>query len=208
VAWAIYHGEKQTGVTIIRMSVQLDAGDMLLQESVAIGPDETAGEVEARLAIVGARLAVEALDQIAKGTAKGMSQDKSLASKAPKLKKEDGLVDWSRDAYQVCNQIRAMQPWPTAYTFLHQSGRAPVRIGVIRASVVHVSLDGSLQPGRLSCVNLPGPREPILAVETGSRAFVVRIHELPPAGKRRMWAAEFLRGHPLQEGDCFGPEKP
>src|SRR5262249_12384945 len=160
-----------------------------------IGPDETAGEVEARLAIFGARLAVEAVDQIAKGTTKGMPQNQALASKAPKLKKEDGLVDWSRDAYQSCNQIRDMQPCPTAYPFLHQAGRAPARIGVIRASAVHVSRGGSPQPGRILCVNLREQQEPILAVETGSPAFVVRIHELQPAGKRRMRAAEFLRGH-------------
>src|SRR5262249_48666487 len=101
VAWAIFHGEKLTGVTIIRMSVQLDAGDMLLQEAVDIGPEETAGELEARLAIVGARLAVQAVEQIAGGTAKGVKQDKSQASKAPKLRKENGLIDWTRSAEQI-----------------------------------------------------------------------------------------------------------
>src|SRR6516165_739386 len=83
IAWAIYHGEKQTGVTIIYMSVKLDAGDMLLQEAVDIGPDETAGELEARLAVVGARLATQAVDMIATGAAQGAKQDKSQATKAP-----------------------------------------------------------------------------------------------------------------------------
>src|SRR5262245_32561077 len=128
IAWAIYHGEKQTGVTIIQMTPQLDAGGMLLQEAVDIGPEETAGELEARLAPLGAKLALQAIEQIASGTAKPIQQDKGQATKAPKLKKEDGLIDWSRSWYQVCNQIRAMQPWPTAYTFLHRKGCPPIRV--------------------------------------------------------------------------------
>src|SRR5262245_22812820 len=112
IAWAIYHGETRTGVTIIKMSVNLDAGDMLAQEATDIGPEETAGEVEARLAPLGAKLALQVIEQIAAGTARGSQQDKSQATKAPKLKKEQGLIDWTRTAQQVCNQVRAMQPWP------------------------------------------------------------------------------------------------
>src|SRR5437660_5790398 len=120
IAWAIYHGESRTGVTIIRMSVALDAGDMLAQEAIDIGPEETAGELETRLADLGARLATKVIDQIAAGTAQGVKQDKTQATKAPKLTKEHGLIDWSRSGRDVCNQIRAMQPWPTAYTFWHR----------------------------------------------------------------------------------------
>src|SRR5438132_1204350 len=122
VAWAIYHGESRTGVTIIRMSVALDAGDMLAQEAIDIGLDETAGELENRLADLGARLATKVINQIAAGAAQGIKQDKTQATKAPKLTKEHGLIDWSRPARDVCNQIRAMQPWPTAYTFWHRHG--------------------------------------------------------------------------------------
>src|SRR5581483_2134632 len=117
IAWAIYHGEKRTGVTIIRMSVYLDAGDILAQEALDIGPEETAGEVEARLAPLGARLAIDVIHQIAAGTTHGTKQDKALVTKAPKLTKEHGLIDWGETAAQVCNHVRAMQPWPTAYTF-------------------------------------------------------------------------------------------
>jgi methionyl-tRNA formyltransferase len=133
VAWAIYHGETRTGVTIIRMSVALDAGDMLAQEATDIRRDETAGELEARLAPLGARLAVEAVEKIEAGTARGIKQDKAQATKAPKLKKEDGLIDWARSNEQVCNQIRAMQPWPTAYTFLRHAGKQPLRVMINRA---------------------------------------------------------------------------
>jgi methionyl-tRNA formyltransferase len=203
VAWAIYHGEKQTGVTIIRMSVQLDAGDMLLQEAIDIGPDETAGELESRLAAVGAKLAMQAVEQIATGTTKGVKQDQTQATKAPKLKKEDGLIDWTRSAAQVCNQIRAMQPWPTAYTFFHQTGKPAVRTMICRAvpALAFVPAPhGPASPG------VPIPSTDRLYVGAGEHNTLVAIHELQPAGKKRMSAAEFLRGHPIREGDHFGPE--
>src|SRR6185437_5948495 len=89
IAWAIYHGETRTGVTIIKMSISLDAGDILAQEAIDIGADETAGEVEARLAPLGARMAMQVIEQIQNGTVQGRKQDQSQVTKAPKLKKEN-----------------------------------------------------------------------------------------------------------------------
>src|SRR5579859_2316834 len=91
VAWAIVHGETETGVTIIRMSVALDAGDMLAQEAIDILPDETAGELEARLSQIGARMAGDMVEKLARGPVEGTKQDKSNVTKAPKLTKEHGL---------------------------------------------------------------------------------------------------------------------
>src|SRR5262249_49885498 len=133
VAWAIYHGETRTGVTIIRMSVHLDAGDVLAQEAIGIGPEETAGELESRLAVVGRRLAAQVIDQITTGTVKALPQDKTQATKAPKLTKEHGLIDWTRHARDICNHVRAMQPWPTAYTYFHRQGQPPFRVLICRA---------------------------------------------------------------------------
>lgn len=204
IAWAIYHGETRTGVTIIRMTTGLDAGDLLAQEAVDIRPDETAGELEARLAPLGARLAVQMLDQIEAGTAKGARQDQTLVTKAPKLKKEDGLIDWGRSAEQVCNQIRAMQPWPTAYTFLHRPGKASVRIMILRAVPLSGRAAAPAAPGSLF-LDESSPAALRVAVGDGG---CVRIGELQPAGKKKMTAAEFLRGHPVRTGDRFGPEAP
>ena len=205
VAWAIYHGEKETGVTIIRMTTGLDAGDMLAQAALAVGADETAGELEARLAPLGARLALAVIDQVAAGTTQGVKQDKAGVTKAPKLKKEDGLIDWGRPAGQVCNQIRAMQPWPTAYTFFHREGKSPVRVMICRAetALAHVPAEpqGEVAPGEAFAI---GGR---LYVASGERMSLVTVLELQPAGKKRMSAAEFLRGHPIKPGDHFGPEK-
>jgi methionyl-tRNA formyltransferase len=207
IAWAIYHGEKETGVTIIKMSVFLDAGDMLAQETIPIGPEETAGELEERLAPLGGRLALVVIDQIEAGNSKGIKQDKSLATKAPKLMKEHGLIDWNRPAQDVCNHIRAMQPWPTAYTFHHHSDQPPQRIIINRAVEFPVRYDPNVDPGTV----FTDPKFPDTFFVTAGlihpeERSVVEVYELQPAGKRRMSAAEYLRGHPLMPGDFFGPE--
>jgi methionyl-tRNA formyltransferase len=202
VAWAIYQGETRTGVTIIKMSIHLDAGDILAQEAVEIGAEETAGELEVRLAAVGGRLAARVVDQIAAGTAHGIKQDKTEASKAPKLTKEDGLIDWSRSARQVCNQIRAMQPWPTAYTYWHRQGHPPLRLIIHKATWRDVIPGAAVPPGQIIVQPEEGSR---LLVAAGS-ASQVEILVLQPAGKKRMAATEFLRGHRPEPGDRLGPE--
>jgi methionyl-tRNA formyltransferase len=209
IAWAIYHGEKQTGVTIIRMTTGLDAGDMLAQGVVDIGPEETAGELEARLGPLGARLAPQVIDQIEEGTVRGDKQDKAQVTRAPKLKKEDGLIDWARDGSQVCNQIRAMQPWPTAYTFYHRETQKPLRVIVNRAwwAVAEDMPQSVGSPGKPGDVARLPDGAHALWVWTANNTGV-EIRELQPAGKKRMSAAEFLRGHPVRAGDRFGPEKP
>ena len=202
VAWAILRGETKTGVTIIRMTTGLDAGAMLAQEAIDIQPDETAGDLEARLAPVGARLAVRAAEEVLAGTTKGEAQDPAQVTKAPKLKKEDGLIDWSQPAEQVCRQVRAMQPWPTAYTWLHQDGKPPLRLAVQRAvtAAVPEGVDVAT-PGHMLPADGPEPQVTVAAV-----GGAVKVLELQPAGKRRMMAAEFLRGRHLQPGDRFGAE--
>ncbi|MHB1421859.1 MAG: methionyl-tRNA formyltransferase [Gemmataceae bacterium] len=200
IAWAIYHGEKTTGVTILKMSVSLDAGDMLAQEAIDIGRDETAGEVEARLAPLGAKLALQVIEQIQNGTALGSKQDPSQVTKAPKLKKEHGLIDWNRTGVQVCNHIRAMQPWPTAYTFLRREGQQPLRTIIYRTGEIR-QIRMAKPPGSI----FSSSDNKSLDVISGTGS--IEILEIQPAGKRRMSAAEFLRGYKPQPGDQFGPEK-
>jgi methionyl-tRNA formyltransferase len=203
IAWAIYHGETELGVTIIKMSVSLDAGDMLAQEAIALGPLETAGEAEARLAILGAKLATKVVQQIDAGTVQGRKQDASQVTKAPKLTKEHGVIDWTRPAIAVCNQVRAMQPWPTAYTWWHRPGQAPLRLIVYRATARDMTANEHGEPGQLLQPHGDFTR---LRVAAGERT-VVEIDELQPAGKRRMSAEDFLRGRRPQSGDRLGPEQ-
>ena len=198
VASAIYHGETETGVTIIRMTAGLDAGDMLAQEALAIGPDETAGELEARLAPLGARLAMQVVERMAAGPVEGRKQDPAQVTKAPKLTKEHGAVDWSRPAATVCNHVRAMHPWPTAYTYWHPAGQPPLRLILHRAVPAEAACAA---PGTV----LPSAHDK-LWVAAGDG--VVEVRELQPEGKRRMSAADFLRGRRPAPGDRLGPEAP
>jgi methionyl-tRNA formyltransferase len=209
IAWAIYHGETRTGVTIIRMTTGLDAGDMLAQEAVDIGEHETAGEVEARLAPLGARLALDVIGRMEHGPVSGTKQDLAQVTKAPKLKKENGLIDWDRTAGQVCNQIRAMQPWPTPYTFLHIKDRTPLRVIVTRAVPFSVGYNPAVRPGAVfTDPNAPRPLLVAAGKVRPEERTVVEVLELQPAGKRRMSAEEFLRGRRPGPDDFFGPETP
>jgi methionyl-tRNA formyltransferase len=200
IAWAIYHGETRTGVTLFRIERGVDTGLMLAQEAIDIGPEETAGDVEARLAPIGARLMLQIVDGLAAGEAlRCIPQNDTESSKAPKLTKENGAIDWSRRADQVCCQVRAMHPWPTAYTYWHRYGQEPLRL------IVHRAVTRPAEPGemlaegevRVDCLEA-------LTVGAGG-GTVVEVHELQPAGKKRMPAADFLRGRRPQPGDRLGP---
>src|SRR5205823_9554962 len=142
--------------------------------------------LEARLGPLGARMAVEVSEQIATGTAQGVKQDKSQATKAPKLKKEDGLIDWNRTHEQVCQQVRAMQPWPTAYTFLHRAGQPPLRLMIVRTGTGVVVPADPAPPAPGAFLNLGGAD--CLFVATGGPGAGAGL-ELQPAGRERMRAA-------------------
>jgi methionyl-tRNA formyltransferase len=198
INWAIYHGEAQSGVTIIRMSISLDAGDILAQEAVDILPQETAGELESRLGPLGGKLAIDIVNKLVQGPVSGKPQDKRLVTKAPKLTKEHGLIDWSRPAVGVCNQIRAMQPWPTAYTYLHRPGSEPVRLIVQQAKM---AVESPLSNAALAT----DAAKSRLWARCGDGTSV-EILELQPAGKRRMSAQDFLRGNTIPPDARFGGE--
>jgi methionyl-tRNA formyltransferase len=203
VAYAILGGETRTGVTIIKVTPGLDSGDMILQEAVDILPDDTTGALEARLAELGARLAVEAVRKYrAGGPVEGVKQDPAQVTRAPKIKKEFGLIDWSKPAAEVERHVRAMQPWPTAYTFLHRPGKDPMRVIVARAESFGKN-PLPIHPPGTPYGDRPGPDR--LLVGVGTDEFI-SVLELQPAGKKRMTADEFLRGYPVVPGMRFGPE--
>src|SRR6185437_14632785 len=132
------NGETKTGVTVIRMTPQIDAGGIIAIAETEIDSDETAGELEARLARLGAPLVARALADLAAGPVPILAQDRAKVTRAPKLHKEDGQIDWSRPARSVHNLVRAMQPWPVASTtWCPPAGdpRAPSRIIVHRTAV-------------------------------------------------------------------------
>jgi methionyl-tRNA formyltransferase len=202
INWALYHGEQETGNTVIQMTPGLDAGPCIGQIRTTIEPDETAVELEERLAVLGATAVGQAIEDLDAGSAKPIEQDPALASLAPRLKKTDGLIDWSRSARQIHNQVRAMQPWPGSYTFWQRSGREPVRLILQQVAVAaadEVATIEEKQPGTVVSV------DDRLLVATGSG--LLDIVELQPAGKRRLAAAEFLRGQAVRPGDMLGASR-
>ena len=204
VAYAILSGDAQTGVTIIKVTPGLDSGDMILQAALDILPSDTTGSLEARLAQLGARMAVEAARMYATGgSVEGAKQDPALVTRAPKIKKEFGLIDWTKPAEYIERHVRAMQPWPTAYTFLHRPGKEPMRVIIYQTGDVH-SAAGELEAEAGELIDYVHTG---FGVRCGISLLhdVVEILELQPAGKKRMTAAEFLRGYPVVEGMRFGP---
>jgi methionyl-tRNA formyltransferase len=197
INWAIYNGDTETGVTIIHMTPRIDAGPCIAQTRVAIGPDETAAELEPRLAEIGAGLVCESIDLLESGAAKAIPQDASSASKAPRLKKTDGAIDWSRAASAIRNQIRAMEPWPKTYTFWHRADGPAARLMLGPATVENIA--ASSTPGVV--IEASGDR---LVIAAGKDAL--RPASVQPSGKRLMPVAEFLRGYRVRVGDWFGPE--
>ncbi|QEH32846.1 Methionyl-tRNA formyltransferase [Aquisphaera giovannonii] len=199
VARAIQNGERETGVTVIRMSPKIDAGGMIAFASTPIGPDETAGELEGRLAALGAPLVLRTIDDLVAGRARIHAQDPAKVTKAPKLRKEDGQIDWTRPALSIHNLVRAMQPWPLASTQWTPDGpgKAPIRLILHRTSPVEGPVEASTPPGTV--VEASGDR---LVVAAGRDAL--RILEIQIPGKRAMPAADFLRGNRLHPGDLLG----
>lgn len=195
VARAIQNGETETGVTIIRMTPRIDAGGIIAIARTDIGPDETAGELEERLARLGAPLVAQAVAALALGDVPILPQDRAHVTKAPKLRKEDGLIDWSRPAQAVHDLVRAMRPWPVASTTWrprHPTAKGPVRLIVHKTAVV----DGQGPPGQV--IEADGDR---LVVAAADRAVRLLVLQLP--GKKPFTAAEFLRGHRIAVGDLM-----
>jgi len=198
INWAIYHGERETGVSVIHMTPRVDAGPLIGQARTEIGPEETAVDLEKRLSEIGAWLVRRAIDALESGRLEALPQDHSQASKAPRLKKTDGLIDWSRPAVAIKNQVRALEPWPKTYTFWRRPGGAPVRLILGPVSAIDTSPPGAA-PGTV--VESFGDR---LIVAAGQGA--VALSHVQPAGKRMLPVAEFLRGNRVQPGERFGPE--
>jgi methionyl-tRNA formyltransferase len=196
INWALYHGEAETGVTVIHMTPQLDAGPAIAIGRLAIGTYDTAAEIEPRLAEIGAPLVLQAIAALEAGTAKPIVQDPSQATKAPRLKKELGAIDWTRTGVAIKDQIRALQPWPKSFTFWQREGGEPMRLIVER---VRLEPEQQGEPGKV----LTAAGE-TLVVATGAGALA--IEQIQPAGKRTMSAGEFLRGNPIRPGDRFAAQ--
>ncbi|MBE6795259.1 MAG: methionyl-tRNA formyltransferase [Ruminococcaceae bacterium] len=185
----VLDGEKYAGVTSMQMDVGLDTGDMLLKMQTEIGENETSGELFDRVAVMGAELLVKTLDALEKGELKPEKQNDAESNYAAMLDKTMSPVDWNKPAQIVHNQIRGLDPWPVALTYL--DGKTLK----LFSSELSKELNGG-KAGEAKALKNG------LAVFCGDGKAVV-IKEVQFEGKKRMNAADFLRGHPLAEGFCF-----
>jgi len=179
IQWAILRGETRTGITIMCMNEGMDTGDILLQEETHIGPEETYGELQARLAELGARVLTEAIVRLHTGTLLARPQHHSEMTLAPMIKKEDGRVDWKLPATHLARLVRAFNPWPSACTTL-----AGKQLKIHRAHVE--TCYRTAAPGTVVAVNIG------IGVATGDGTLV--LDEVQLEGRKRLSAAEFARG--------------
>lgn len=194
VQWAVANGEPETGVTTMRLDEGLDTGEILMQRSMTLAPDQTSLDVLPLLAETGASLMLETLEGIAGGTIVPRKQDEALATYAPILTREDGRMDFSQPAMSVYNRWRGFQPWPGAWTMLGGKKLVAYRLMPLESG----SLAGG--PDETGAVRVDGDR---LFVRCGGGTWL-EIVELQLEGRKRMRMAEFLRGHRLQTGDRLG----
>jgi methionyl-tRNA formyltransferase len=200
---AVLAGDRETGITIMRVVPALDAGDALARVVIPIGANETSAELEERLAAAGAPLLVDALDRLAAGPMAGTPQDPSLVTYAHRLERHESRIDWNRPAGIVHNQIRGLHPWPLAAALL--DGR---RVLILRSEVAPDQPGGrpdgesdapvGVEPGTIVAADPRG-----LLVQTG--AGRLRILQLQPEGKAAMSVRDFLNGRRVAVGDRFTP---
>ena len=188
IQWAIACGETVTGVTTMRIDAGLDTGDILLQRELALTPEDTAETVAPRLAVIGADLMVETLRGLQTGTVHPRPQNDSRSTLAPLLKKEDGLIKFSRPAVEICNRLRGFQPWPGAFTSFRGKN---LHVWAARPAAT------VLPPGDMK---VDGDR---LLVGCG-QGTSVEILELQPEGKKRMSARDFIHGYHPTTGEKLG----
>jgi methionyl-tRNA formyltransferase len=189
---AVMAGDTQTGVTIMRVVQELDAGPMLATAARPIGPDETSAEVERALAEAGATLLLDVVDRLAGGELTETPQDDTQATYAPKILKSESPIDWSLPAARIHNLVRGLQPWPMASTVI-----AGTRCLIHRTEAAGVST--TADPG----VVVIAERD-VLAVAAGG-GQEIRLVRIQPEGKRAMSAREFLSGHQVEVGATLGP---
>ena len=190
IQWAVIRGESETGVTIMQMDEGMDTGDMLLTATIPISQEDTAGSLAEKMATQGGIALCQALDLLRRDQLPPQKQDDSLATPAPPLSKKDGMIDWTKSAFEISCLIRGLDPWPTAYTMYKDKWLRFFRPKVI-------SEDSTEAPGTLCRADKNG-----LLIRCGRDSLLVE--ELQLEGAKRMGVDAFLRGRPMEQGLVFG----
>jgi methionyl-tRNA formyltransferase len=190
VQWTLLNGEKSTGITIFELNEKMDEGDILAQQRMDIFPDDNSAKLESRLSQTGAELLVRTIARITE--IPRQKQDHSLATYAPKIQKEDGRIDWEKDAFHLECKIRALTPWPSVFTFLNHK-----RVKILSGQQINRHEPQS-PPGQILDVHKGG-----IEVACG-RGSVFRVESLQPENKKAMSAYAFSLGARIKPGQKFG----
>lgn len=190
---ALLSGDETTGCTSMFMDQGIDTGAVLLARETPILPEDTAGSLAARLSVLGARVIAETLEGILAGTLEGRTQDESKATHTRKLKKDDGRIEWNDNAEYIARLVRAMHPWPTAYTFY--AGR---RLIVLRARTCAGDSRGH-KPGTIVSID---------PLRVGCGHGTLEIDQVKVQGKGEQAAREFVSGYRVAAGSCFTGDEP
>ncbi len=191
IQWALIKGETETGISTFFIEKKVDAGKIISQKRVEILPEETYGELSLRLSVIGSELLVETIDLIKEGQAVGIPQDETMVSYAPKIKKENCRIDWSKPALQIKNLVRGLSPHPGAFTTY--KGKI---LKIFKTTV----LNENLFPDNFGEILKADDKEGMV-VKT-SRGCL-KLIEVQPESRRIMNAAEFVRGHKLSPGESL-----
>lgn len=209
VQWTILAGDDTAGVSVIRMVPALDAGDVVLMRSTPVGARETAAELEPRLAELGAAAVVEAIAQVRQAAEAGTldrvgaPQDEDRATRAPRLAKSDGVVDWSRPAAAIDRLRRALDPWPRATTFFSRADGSRQRLVIEDSAVADIATPRVAAPGTVLATDDGRLVVACGAAESGVPT-ALEILRLIPEGRRSMSSGDFLRGSPVRPGVHLG----
>ncbi len=190
IQWAIARGDAETGVTTMLIDEGLDTGPMLLSRRTSIGPEETSGQLEPRLARLGAELLIETVSGLASGTLHPVPQDHTQATLAPLLKKEDGRIDWTRPAQELVNQVRGFNPWPGAFTLVNGK--------VVKVLKARPDVSGPGDHGTVIDIDRQG------IVVAGGGGTRLKLIEVQPESRRPMSAPAFAAGAHLAPGTRLG----
>ncbi len=195
IQWVILNGEEKTGVTIMKMDVGCDTGDMILKKEIEISKDETGGSLHDKLAGIGGDALLEAIEQIKNGTATFTKQDDTQSTFIKMLSKDMGKIDFSKDAVSIERMIRGLNPWPSAYTYY--KGKT---LKLWQAEVVEDS-ELTEETKEASFGSIVKVTKEAIYVKTGDK--LLKINELQLEGKKRMLTSEFLRGYPVNVGEIL-----
>lgn len=189
IQWAVINGDKETGITTMMMDVEMDTGDMLEKMVVELDPEETGGSLFDRLSLLGGDLILSTLEKLENGTIKPEPQNHTEATYVKKISKSMGDIDWTQDAVIIERLVRGLNPWPSAFTRLNGK-----MLKIWKAQVLYQDA----QTEKAACGQVLKAEKDCIEVQTGNG--ILKILELQLEGKKRMDAAAFLRGFPVEPG--------